>query len=62
MNTIRVHFPDEIEALKQDRLRSILGRLNANQLDRILGAIGDLRAAMADEIGPDQLHEHAPHL
>jgi DNA-binding MarR family transcriptional regulator len=51
---------DEIEALKQDRMRSILGRLTPLQLDRVLGAIGDLRAAMSDEIGPDHLHEHAP--
>ena len=51
---------DEIEALKQDRMRSILGRLTATQLDRILGAIVDLRSAMADEIGPDHLHEHTP--
>jgi DNA-binding MarR family transcriptional regulator len=49
---------DEIEALKQDRMRSILSRLSPTQLDRILGAIGDLRVAMADEIGPDHLHEH----
>jgi DNA-binding MarR family transcriptional regulator len=52
---------DEIEALKQDRMRSILGRLTSNQLARILGAVGDLRAAMADEIGPDHLHEHTSH-
>jgi len=50
---------DEIEALKQDRMRSILSRLTPTQLDRVLGALGDLRAAMADEIGPDHLHEHA---
>jgi len=49
---------DEIEALKQDRMRSILSRLTPNQLDRILGAIGDLRAAIADEIEPDHVHEH----
>ena len=49
---------DEIEALKQDRMRSILSRLNPEQLVRVLGALGDLRAAMADEIGPDHLHEH----
>src|SRR5258706_7715961 len=55
-----VRIRDEIEALKQDRMRSILGRLTPKQLDRLLGAIGDLRAAMADEIGPDHLHEHAP--
>jgi DNA-binding MarR family transcriptional regulator len=49
---------DEIEALKQDRMRSILSRLTRTQLDRVLGALGDLRVAMADEIGPDHLHEH----
>jgi DNA-binding MarR family transcriptional regulator len=51
---------DEIEALKLDRMRLILSRLSPIQLDRILGAIGDLRTAMADEIGPDHMHEHAP--
>jgi DNA-binding MarR family transcriptional regulator len=49
---------DEIEALKQDRMRSILSRLTRKQLDRVLGALGDLRVALADEIGPDHLHEH----
>ncbi|HEX2754355.1 MAG TPA: MarR family transcriptional regulator [Candidatus Limnocylindrales bacterium] len=50
---------DEIEALKQDRLRSILERLSQEQLTRILGAIGDLRTAVIDEIGTDHLHPHA---
>jgi DNA-binding MarR family transcriptional regulator len=49
---------DEIEALKQDRMRSILSRLTPQQLERILGAIGDLRAATADEIEPDHVHEN----
>jgi DNA-binding MarR family transcriptional regulator len=49
---------DAIEALKQDRMRSILERLNAEQLTRIHGAIGDLRAAVIDEIGSDHLHTH----
>jgi DNA-binding MarR family transcriptional regulator len=53
-----VRVRDEIETLKQDRMRSILSRLTRKQLDRVLGAIGDLRVAMADEIGPDHLHEH----
>jgi len=52
---------DEIEALKQDRMRSVLSRLTPKQLDRVLRALGDLRAAMADEIGPDHLHENASH-
>ena len=50
---------DEIEALKQDRMRSILARLTPTQLTRLRGAIGDLRAAVVDEISPDHLDEHA---
>ena len=50
---------DEIEALKQDRMRSILERLKPEQLARIRGAIGDLRSAVIDEIGDDHLHSHA---
>ncbi len=49
---------DEIEALKQDRMRSILGRLTPKQLSRVHGAIGDVRAAVIDEIGADHLHTH----
>lgn len=49
---------DAIETLKQDRMRSILERLNADQLARVHGAIGDLRAAVIDEIGSDDLHTH----
>src|SRR3954453_11059139 len=49
---------DEIEALKQDRMRSILGRLAPDQLTRILGAIGDLRGAIVEEIGTDHLETH----
>lgn len=49
---------DEIEALKQDRMRSILERLTPDQLTRILGAIGDLRMAVVDELGADHLHPH----
>jgi DNA-binding MarR family transcriptional regulator len=49
---------DEIEALKQDGMRSILERLTPAQLTRIHGAIGDLRAAVIEEIGTDHLHSH----
>jgi DNA-binding MarR family transcriptional regulator len=49
---------DEIEALKQDGMRSILGRLTPDQLTRIHAAVGDLRAAVLDEIGSDHLHSH----
>jgi DNA-binding MarR family transcriptional regulator len=49
---------DEIEALKQDGMRSILERLTPEQLTRIHGAIGDLRTAVIEEIGIDHLHTH----
>src|SRR3954447_25120532 len=45
-----VRIRDEIEALKQDRMRSILGRLAPDQLERMIGAIADLRGAIVDEI------------
>jgi DNA-binding MarR family transcriptional regulator len=49
---------DEIEALKQDRMRSILGRLAPAKLDRIQSALRDLRGAVGDEIGVDHLDDH----
>ena len=52
---------DEIEALKQDRMRSILTRLKPNQLTRVLAALGDLRGAVVDEIGTDHLDAHPHH-
>src|SRR5881397_1419085 len=52
---------DEIEALKQDRLRSVLTRLSPAKLERVLGAIADLRGAVVDEIGPDHLGDHVHH-
>jgi DNA-binding MarR family transcriptional regulator len=52
---------DEIEALKQDRMRSILGRLAPDQRTRLLEAIGDLRRAVVDEIGTDHLDAHVHH-
>src|SRR6476646_2341625 len=51
---------EEIEALKQDQMRSILGRLGPAQLTRLLGSIGDLRAASNDHIGSDHLHDYRP--
>jgi DNA-binding MarR family transcriptional regulator len=51
----------EIEALKQDRIRSVLARLTADQLMRVLGAIGDLRPAVLEEIGADHLEAHVHH-
>ena len=52
---------DEIEALKQDRMRSILGRLERAQLERVLAALSDIRGALVDEIGTDHLDGHVHH-
>ena len=52
---------DEIEALKQDRMRSILNRLEPAKLERSHAAISDLRGAVIEEIGTDHLDEHAHH-
>ena len=52
---------DEIEALKQDRMRAILGRLEPAQLGRVLAALSDLRGAVIEEIGTDHLDGHAHH-
>ncbi len=52
---------DEIEAVKQDRMRAILGRLEPDQLTRVLAALGDLQGAIVDEIGSDHLDEHVHH-
>jgi DNA-binding MarR family transcriptional regulator len=49
---------DEIEAIKQDQMRSILGKLDVAQLTRLLGAVGDLRGAVGQEIGEDHLRIH----
>jgi DNA-binding MarR family transcriptional regulator len=49
---------DEIEAIKQDQMRSILGNLDVQQLTRLLGAVTDLRGAVAKEIGQDHLQVH----
>ena len=52
---------DEIEAVKQDRIRAILGRLGPDQLTRVLAALGDLQGAIVDEIGTDHLDAHVHH-
>jgi DNA-binding MarR family transcriptional regulator len=52
---------DEIEAVKQDRMRAILGRLQPDQLTRVLAALGDLQGAVVDEIGTDHLDAHVHH-
>jgi DNA-binding MarR family transcriptional regulator len=55
---------EEIEALKQDRLQAILGRLDAAQLDRVALALDDIRSAIVAEFGPEILaghdHHHTP--
>jgi DNA-binding MarR family transcriptional regulator len=53
---------DEIEAIKQDQMRSILGKLDGQQLTRLLGAVTDLRAAVVSEIGADHLQIHLHHV
>lgn len=54
-----VRVRDEVEAMRQDRLRAVLGRLDATQLERVLAATIDLRRAAADEIGTDHLLAHS---
>lgn len=49
---------DETEAVKQDRMRSILGRLDAAQLDRLTAAFADLRGAIGAEFGDELLTAH----
>lgn len=49
---------EEIEALKHDRIRSILGRLPVARLERVLGAISDLREVVDDDLGPEHLTDH----
>ena len=46
-----IKIRDEIEALKLDRMRSILARLGPDKLERILGAVGDLRTAVVARSG-----------
>lgn len=52
---------DETEAVKQDRMRSILARLDAVQLDRLTTSFADLRAAIAAEFGDELLTAHSHH-
>lgn len=54
---------DAMEAIKQDRLQSILRHLDRPQLERVAGALNDIRAAVAAELGPDfgAGHDHPHH-
>jgi len=49
---------DETEAVKQDRLQSILGHLDADQLGRVALAFDDIRSAVAAEFGTNLGHDH----
>jgi len=51
---------EETEAVKQDRLQAILGRLDKTQLNRVATALDDIRGAVLEEFGPDYLvgHDH----
>ncbi len=50
---------DEIEAIKQDRLGSILAHLDDGELDRVGAALDDIRTAIAAEFGPDFGADHS---
>jgi DNA-binding MarR family transcriptional regulator len=49
----------EIEALKHDRIRSVLGRLDPAKLARMRDVVQDLRVALADELGNDGHLDHS---
>jgi DNA-binding MarR family transcriptional regulator len=53
-----IRIRDEVEAMRQDRLRAVLARLDPDQLERVLGATIDLRRAAVEEIGADHLIAH----
>jgi DNA-binding MarR family transcriptional regulator len=52
---------EEIEALKHDQIRSVLGRLDATKLARMRGAVQDLRVALAAELADDGHLDHTHH-
>ena len=54
---------EETEALKQDRMRAILGHLDEAKLERLTQTFADLRDAIATEFGNEALsaHAHAHH-
>lgn len=53
---------ETIEAVKQDRLRDILGHLDTAELAGVAGALAAIRRAVALEMGPDHgsSHTHPP--
>jgi len=50
---------ETMEAVKQDRLRGILERLETPQLTRVAAALLDLRRAVVAELGPDYESGHS---
>lgn len=53
---------ETIEAIKQDRLRNILGHMDTAELVGVAGALTAIRKAVVMEMGPDygSSHEHPP--
>lgn len=53
---------EAIEAIKQDRLRDILGHLETAELAGVAAALAAIRRAVALEMGPDygSVHTHPP--
>lgn len=54
---------EELEAFRQDRLRTVLGRLDETQLRRLSATLEDLRGALAPEApaGGDDVRTHHHH-
>jgi DNA-binding MarR family transcriptional regulator len=49
---------DEVEAIKQEQVRTVLNRLSPAQLERVALAFDDIRAAVAAGGGGDMHHTH----
>ena len=62
LTSLGVQALETIEAIKQDRLRDILGHLDSAELAGVAGALGAIRRAVALEMGPDNgsSHKHPP--
>lgn len=52
---------DETDAVKADRMRSILARLDPAQLERLTAAFADIRTAITAEFGDELLTTHSHH-
>jgi 4'-phosphopantetheinyl transferase len=53
---------DEVEALRQDNMRTILSRLATPQLERVLAAMTDISGAVTETVGTDHLDIHTSHI